>query len=72
MRAVPAIDSSAIKNLRALYDNATKDGIKLVFSHVNEQPYNALKKDGFVDMVGEVNFRENINEAIDYAEGLIK
>ncbi|MBR4795097.1 MAG: STAS domain-containing protein, partial [Lachnospiraceae bacterium] len=72
MRAVPAIDASAIKNFHALYEDAKKEGIELVFSHVNEQPYSALQKDGFVDLVGEERFRKDINEAIDYAETLIK
>lgn len=72
MRAVPAIDASAIKNFHALYEDAKKEGIELVFSHVNEQPYSALQKDGFVDLIGEERFRKDINEAIDYAETLIK
>lgn len=72
MRAVPAIDASAIKNFHALYEDAKREGIELVFSHVNEQPYSALQKDGFVDLVGEERFRKDINEAIDYAETLIK
>ena len=57
MRSVPAIDASAMKSLRELADRAKKKNITLIFSHVNEQPMSVMKKDGFVDYLGEQNFR---------------
>lgn len=72
MRSVPAIDASAMKSLRELADRAKKKNITLIFSHVNEQPMSVMKKDGFVDYLGEQNFRANIVEALDYAESLVK
>lgn len=72
MRSVPAIDASAMKSLRELADRAKKKNITLIFSHVNEQPMSVMKKDGFVDYLGEENFRANIVEALDYAESLVK
>lgn len=72
MRSVPAIDASAMKSLRELADRAKKKKITLIFSHVNEQPMSVMSKDGFVEYVGAENFRANIVEALDYAEGLIK
>lgn len=72
MRSVPAIDASAMKSLRELADRAKKKNITLVFSHVNEQPMSVMKKDGFVEYVGAENFRENIVDALEYAEKLIK
>lgn len=72
MRSVPAIDATAIKSLHELAERAKKKKITLVFSHVNEQPMHALEKDGFVDEIGRENFRSNIVEAIEYAEGLIE
>lgn len=72
MRSVPAIDASAMKSLRELADRAKKKNITLVFSHVNEQPMSVMKKDGFVEYLGEENFRKNIVDALDYAESLIK
>ena len=71
MRSVPAIDASAMKNLRELADRAKKKKIQLVFSHVNEQPMHVMEKDGFVDYIGKDNFRKNIVEALDYAEQLV-
>lgn len=72
MRSVPAIDASAMKSLRELADRAHKKKITLIFSHVNDQPMSVMRKDGFVEYVGEENFRANIVEALDYAESLLK
>ena len=72
MRSVPAVDASAMKSLRELVERAKKKGITLVFSHVNEQPMSVMKKDGFVEYVGVENFRDNIVDALEYAESLIK
>lgn len=72
MRSVPAIDASAMKSLRELVERAKKKGITLVFSHVNKQPMSVMKKDGFMEYIGEENFRENIVDALEYAESLIK
>ncbi|MCR5507319.1 MAG: STAS domain-containing protein [Lachnospiraceae bacterium] len=71
MRSVPAIDVSAMRKLRELVESARKDKITIVFSHVNEQPMEAFKKDGFIEFAGEDNFRKNIVEALEYAETLI-
>lgn len=71
MRSVPAIDASAMKNLRELADRAKRKNIQLIFSHVNEQPMHVMEKDGFVDYIGKDNFRKNIVEALDYAEQLV-
>ena len=68
MRAVPTIDASAMKKLRELIERARKKGIQVVFSHVNEQPRKVMEKDGFIDYVGAENFRENIMDAISFAE----
>lgn len=72
MRSVPAIDASAMKSLRELAERTKKKNITLIFSHVNEQPMSVMKKDGFVDYLGEQNFCANIVEALDYAESLVK
>ena len=68
MRAVPAIDASAMRKLRELIDRARKKDIQVVFSHVNEQPRKLMEKDGFIEYVGAENFRENIMDAISFAE----
>lgn len=72
MRSVPAIDASAMKSLRELAERAKKKNITLIFSHINEQPMSVMKKDGFIEHIGAENFRENIVDALDYAQTLIK
>ena len=72
MRSVPAIDASAMKSLHELADRAKKKNITLIFSHVNEQPMHVMEKDGFVELIGKDNFHENIVDALDYAEALVK
>jgi sulfate permease, SulP family len=72
MRSVPALDASAMKSLRELASRAKKKGITLIFSHVNEQPLHVMEKDGFVQWIGKENFSDNIVEALDYAETLVK
>ncbi len=71
MRSVPAIDASAMRSLNSLAERAEKKNIQLLFSHVNEQPLQAMKKYGFYDMIGEENFRSDIVDAINYAEQII-
>ena len=67
MRSVPAIDSTAMNALAELNEKCSKKGIQLVFSHVNEQPLNAMIKAGFRDRVGKENFCPNINSALERA-----
>lgn len=72
MRSVPAIDASAMHSLHELADRAKRKNITLVFSHVNEQPMHVMEKDGFVELIGKENFHENIVDALDYAEHLVR
>lgn len=72
MRSVPAIDASAMHSLHELADRAKRKNITLVFSHVNEQPMHVMEKDGFVELIGKENFHENIVDALDYAEQLVR
>lgn len=67
MRSVPAIDATAMHSLEQLYDRCKKSGVQLVFSHVNEQPYRTMQKDGFVDKVGKENFCKHIDDALERA-----
>ena len=71
MRGVPALDATAMHSLESFYDRCRTKGIQLVFSHVNEQPLNTMQKDGFVEKVGEDNFRPHIDDAIEWAKNLL-
>ena len=72
MRAVPALDSTAMNALTALTKTCESKGVTIVFSHVNEQPMKAMKKAGFTELVGAENFCPNITSALERAEEIIK
>ncbi|MCR5279156.1 MAG: STAS domain-containing protein [Lachnospiraceae bacterium] len=68
MRSVNAIDSTAINALTTLADSCKKNGVRLILSHVNEQPMNILKKSGLYDRIGAENFADHIDAALARAE----
>ena len=72
MRAVPALDSTAMNALTARTKTCESKGVTIVFSHVNEQPMKVMKKAGFVALAGEENFCPNITAALERAEEIIK
>ncbi len=67
MRSVPALDATAMRSLEMLYEDCSKKGVRVIFSHVNEQPMRTMEKDGFVDRVGRENFAAHIDEALEKA-----
>lgn len=70
MRSVNALDASAMNSLELLYKKCHNNGVQLVLSHVNPQPFKVMRKSGFVDMVGENNFCKHIDDALDLASKL--
>ncbi len=67
MRAVPSLDSTALNALELLLEKCKKQDVRLILSHVNEQPLNAMQKSGFYNAVGEENFCLHIDEALEKA-----
>ncbi|MBP5599336.1 MAG: STAS domain-containing protein [Lachnospiraceae bacterium] len=68
MRSVNAIDATALNSLMTLSKNCKKNNVRLIFSHVNEQPMQAMKKSGLFAEVGEENFCVHIDDALKRAE----
>lgn len=64
MRSVPSLDITSIIALENVIDTCKKNDTRIIFSHVNEQPYNAMKKAGIVDAVGEDSFAPTIKQAL--------
>ena len=64
MRSVVAIDVTAINALTDLYERFSKNGIRLILSHVNEQPMRAMEKAGLCDKIGRESFCNHIDGAI--------
>lgn len=71
MRGVPAVDATAMHSLEQLYEDCKRHNVQLVFSHVNEQPYKTMQKDGFVDLIGADNFCAHIDDALARATSLL-
>lgn len=71
MRSVPAMDITAMNSLEDLYTNCEKLGIKIIFSHVNEQPLRVMEKAGFIEKIGRQNFCDHIEGAISVASSYI-
>jgi SulP family sulfate permease len=64
MRSVSAIDATAMHSLEELYEKYEKKGIKIILSHVNEQPRSVMDKAGFTQKIGVDNFCSHIDEAL--------
>lgn len=71
MRGVPAVDATAMHSLEQLYEDCKRHNVQLIFSHVNEQPYKTMEKDGFVELVGKENFCNHIDDALERAASLL-
>ena len=72
MRNVPAVDATGILTLEKIYEKCKKDNVKLIFSHVNEQPMKAMEKSGYVEKIGKENFCVNIDAALERANNMNK
>ncbi|MBR3844221.1 MAG: STAS domain-containing protein, partial [Clostridia bacterium] len=70
MRSVPALDATAMNSLEQLYEKCCKKNVRLLLSHVNQQPMQVMKKSGFAERVGEENFCLHIDEALEKASNL--
>ena len=68
MRSVPAIDATAMNSLEQLHEKCKEKNVRLILSHVNAQPMKAMEKAGFVEKVGEENFCNHIDQALEMAQ----
>lgn len=68
MRNVPAIDAAGVEALMGIVRRCEKNDVKVIFSHVNEQPMHAMEKAGFIEHVGKENFCDHIDTALLRAE----
>jgi len=71
MRAVPAVDATAMHALESLIDKCEENGVQIIFSHVNEQPYKVMEKGGVVERVGKEFFCDHIDDALALADKVI-
>lgn len=71
MRNVPAVDASGVAALSDVVERCTKKNVRVVFSHVNEQPMHAMQKAGLTETVGSDNFCDHIDTALLRAQELV-
>ena len=64
MRNVPAMDATGVEALLRIVERCRRHNVRVVFSHVNEQPMRAMEKAGFVEMIGQENFCNHIDTAL--------
>ena len=72
MRNVPVMDISGVEVLEEILETCKKRNLTLILSHVNEQPYHAMEKAGFIEKIGGENICENIDASLERAEKLAK
>jgi len=63
-RGVISIDTTALRALEQVRKECEYKGVRLILSHVNEQPFQVMEKEGFADRLGRENFCRNIDEAL--------
>lgn len=68
MGNVLSIDATAVKNMEYILDSCREKNVRLILSHVHDQPMSVLKKAGFYDKLGAESFADNIDAAIELAE----
>ncbi len=71
MGKVPALDVTAVHRLSQFLEKCKKKNVRVLFSHVNEQPLKTMKKSGLFEKIGEENFLKNIDEALAKAEEIV-
>ncbi|WP_329904282.1 SulP family inorganic anion transporter [Porphyromonas pogonae] len=71
MRFVPFMDSTAIHNLKTLCRTCQSEGVKLIFSGVNDKVRQSLEQTGVADMVGRQFICRDINEAVEVARTIV-
>jgi SulP family sulfate permease len=64
MRNVPAVDATGVEALARIVKRCNRDNVRVVFSHVNDQPMKAMEKAGLIDKVGRENFCSHIDTAL--------
>jgi len=71
MRNVPAVDATGMQTIKDFYNDALKQGTKIILSGVHTQPLFAMAQAGIFDLVGEENIFGNIDDALDRAREIL-
>lgn len=72
MRNVPFIDATAINRLKEMHQKLQASGTTVIISGANRQVKEELFKADFYTQIGKKNILDNINQAIERAEIVLK
>lgn len=64
MRYVPSMDATGLHAFKRMVEICKHRNIKIIITEINEQPLSVLKKAEVFELIGEVNFSDNIVNAI--------
>ena len=67
MGNVLSIDATAVNNMEYILQSCREKNVRLILSHVHEQPMRVLRKAGFINELGKENVAKNIDAAIELA-----
>lgn len=71
MSKVPFMDSTAYHSFEMLYDICKKHHTRLILLKIQEQPLSMLRKYGFIDILGEKNLCNTVEEGIERANVIL-
>jgi SulP family sulfate permease len=72
MSGVSMLDSTAERSIEELCALCEKENVKLILSHVHDQPLKVLKKCGVYERLGADRFCSDIDVAIERAKALLE
>ncbi|MBO5883913.1 MAG: STAS domain-containing protein [Clostridia bacterium] len=72
MSNVPTLDTTVMSNFEKILETCRERDVILLLSHVNPQPMQVMKKEGFDKKLGEENFAVNIEAALEKAREICK
>lgn len=68
LRFVPAMDVTGMNALESVIERMRDRGSIVILSGVHQQPFEMLKKAGFIDIVGRENFCDTFDDALERAK----
>ena len=72
MRNVPFIDATAVNRLKEFHQKLEASGTTIIISGANRQVKEELFKSEVYSLIGKNNILDNINQAIERSEELLK
>jgi SulP family sulfate permease len=70
LRNVPAIDATAVRALRDVFDKTKREGTRLVLAGVDRQPRRVIERSGLLEIIGPENVFADVAGALARAREL--